>query len=53
VRVGSLPVETAWLTLSKTFGSDCAPALRHCAIIFCARTHGRCNQHGMSEGIMG
>ena len=40
-------------TKAKTFGSDCAPALRHSAIIFCTRTQGRCNQHGMGEGILG
>ncbi len=39
--------------VSKTFGSHCAPALGHSAIIFCARTQGRCNQHGMGKGIMG
>ncbi len=37
----------------QTFGSDCAPALRRSAIIFCTRTQGRCNQHGMGEGIVG
>jgi hypothetical protein len=30
-----------------------APALRHSAIILCIRTQGRCNQHGMHEGILG
>jgi hypothetical protein len=38
--------------VSRTFGSDCAPALRHSTIIFCARTHGHCNQHDMGEGIL-
>jgi hypothetical protein len=32
---------------------DCAPALRHGAIIFCTRTLGRCNQLGMGKGILG
>jgi hypothetical protein len=27
--------------------------LRHSAIIFCTRTQGHCNQHGMGEDIMG
>ena len=30
-----------------------APASRHSAIMFCPRTQGRCNQHGMGEGILG
>ena len=33
--------------------SDCPSALRHSAIIFCTRTQGHCNEHGMGEGIMG
>jgi hypothetical protein len=32
---------------------DCALALRHSTIIFCTRTQGHGNQHGMGEGIMG
>ncbi len=33
--------------------TDCAPALRHSAIIFSSRTNGGCNQHGMGEAILG
>jgi hypothetical protein len=39
--------------VSKAFGNDCAPALRHGAIIFRTGTDGGCNQHGMGEGIVG
>src|ERR1700733_12695882 len=30
---------------------SCAPALQRSAIIFCTHPLGRCNQHGMGEGI--
>ena len=49
----SLDNRSAESTRFQTFGSDCAPALRHSAIIFCTRTQGRCNQHDMGEGILG
>ncbi len=39
-------------SFSQTFRSDRLPVLRHSAIIFCTRTQGRCNQYGMSEGIL-
>lgn len=39
--------------VSKTFGSDCAPALRHSAIIFCTRTQGRCNQQAWVRASWG
>jgi serine/threonine protein kinase len=38
------------LPVSKAFGNDCAPALRHSAIIFRTCTDGGCNQHGTAEG---
>ena len=50
---GDLGGSTAVLLYLPDAGSDCAPALRHSPIIFCTRTQGHCNQHGMGEGIMG
>jgi hypothetical protein len=50
---GSPDKRSAEFARFQTFGSDCAPTLRHSAIIFCTRAQGHSNQHGMGEGIMG